>query len=124
MNDIMRKLTAKELEMLLILWKYGSATVRTINEEQNKSVETGYTSTLKIMQLMTDKGVLNRESKGRSHLYTSNIPEDKIQNHLYERYTQTTFGKSVMKLVLKALGNQKSSKEDLQEIKDYLNGLK
>lgn len=117
------KLTSKELEILLILWNFGSATVKTINEEQNKIDDVGYTSTLKIMQLMFDKGILSREPQGKGHVYSSNIPEDEIQKFLLNKYTKTTSGKSAMKLVLQALGNQEESKDDLIEIKNYLNNL-
>ena len=117
------KLTSKELEILLILWNYGSATVKTINEEQNKIDDVGYTSTLKIMQLMYDKGILSREPKGKGHVYSSNISEDEIQNFLIKKYTKTTSGKSAMKLVLQALGNQEVLKDDLLEIKNYLDKL-
>jgi predicted transcriptional regulator len=75
------------------------------------------------MQLMFDKGILSREPKGKGHVYSSTIPEDEIQNYLLKKYTKTTSGKSAMKLVLQALGNQKESEEDLIEIKNYLNKL-
>jgi predicted transcriptional regulator len=117
------KLTSKELEILLILWNYGSTTVKTINEEQNKIDVVGYTTTLKIMQLMFDKGILSRETKGKGHVYSSTISEDKIQQFLFKKYTKTTSGKSAMKLVLKALGNLEESEDDLLEIKNYLNNL-
>lgn len=117
------KLTGKELEILLILWNYGSATVKTINEEQNKIDDVGYTTTLKIMQLMYEKDILSRKSEGKGHVYSSNIPEDKIQKFLFAKYTKTTSGKSAMKLVLQALGNQEGSDEDLIEIKNYLKNL-
>ncbi len=117
------KLTSKELEILLILWNFGSATVKTINEEQNKIDDVGYTSTLKIMQLMYDKGILSRAPKGKGHIYSSNISEDEIQSFLLKKYTKTTSGKSAMKLVLQALGNQQESEDDLLEIKNYLNNL-
>ena len=117
------KLTSKELEILLILWNFGSATVKTINEEQNKIDDVGYTSTLKIMQLMFDKGILSREPKGKGHIYSSEISEDEIQSFLLKKYTRTTSGKSAMKLVLQALGNQQESEDDLLEIRNYLNKL-
>lgn len=117
------KLTSKELEILLILWNYGSATVKTINEEQNKIDDVGYTSTLKIMQLMYDKGILSREPKGKGHIYSSEISQNDIQSYLLKKYTKTTSGKSAMKLVLQALGNQQESVDDLLEIKNYLNNL-
>jgi predicted transcriptional regulator len=123
MKEQIEKLTSKELEILLILWNYGTATVKTINEEQNKIDDVGYTTTLKIMQLMYDKGILSREPKGKGHVYSSTIPEDEIQNFLLKKYTKTTSGKSAMKLVLQALGNQQAPEGDLLEIKNYLNNL-
>lgn len=123
MSEQINKLTAKELEILLILWNYGSATVKTINDEQNKIDNVGYTTTLKIMQLMYEKDILTREAKGKGHLYSSNIPEDEIQAFLLKKYTKTTSGKSAMKIVLQALGNQKESEDDLMEIKNYLKNL-
>lgn len=118
-----KKLTAKELEILLILWNFKKASVKTINEEQNKVDNVGYTTTLKLMQLMFEKNILTRELQGKSHLYRSNIPENEIQEYLLKKYTQTTSGKSAMKLVLKALGNQNNNENELQEIKDYLNNI-
>lgn len=123
MSGQIEKLTAKELEILLILWNYGSATVKTINDDQNKIDEVGYTTTLKLMQIMAEKGILRREVKGRSHIYRSNIPEDEIQGYLLQKYTRTTSGKSAMKLVLKALGHHEGNNEDLLEIKKYLKKL-
>ncbi len=123
MKNYIYKLTAKELEILLILWNFGEATVKTINDEQNKVDEVGYTTTLKLMQLMTEKGILERVTKGRSHIYFSNIPEKEMQEYVFKRYTKTTSGKSAMKLVLKAMGNHKGSDDDLKEIKDFLNNI-
>ncbi len=123
MGTRIEKLTSKELEILLILWNFGSATVKTINEEQNKIDDVGYTTTLKIMQLMYDKGFLSREPKGKGHVYSSKIPDDEIQSFLLKKYTRTTSGKSAMKLVLQALGNQQESEDDLLEIRNYLNKL-
>lgn len=123
MKSRIEKLTTKELEILLILWNYGSATVKTINEEQNKIDNVGYTTTLKIMQLMYEKEILIREVKGKGHLYCSSIPEEEIQQFLLKKYTKSTSGKSAMKIVLQALGNQEESEEDLNEIKNYLKNL-
>jgi len=123
MREQIDKLTAKELEILLILWNYGAASVKTINEEQNKIDKVGYTTTLKIMQLMYEKEILSREVEGKGHVYSSTIPEDEMQKFLLKKYTKTTSGKSAMKLVLQALGSQKESEDDLMEIKNYLKNL-
>ncbi|MBN1187311.1 MAG: BlaI/MecI/CopY family transcriptional regulator [Bacteroidales bacterium] len=120
---MIKKLTAKELEILLIIWNHKTATVKTVNEEQNKVDDVGYTTTLKLMQLMFEKGILTRKSEGKSHVYKANIDENEIQEFLLNRYTHTTFGKSAMKLVLKALGNEKADNDDLIEIKKYINNI-
>lgn len=122
-NRMIKKLTAKELEILLIIWNHKTATVKTVNEEQNKVDDVGYTTTLKLMQLMFEKGILTRKSEGKSHVYKANIDENEIQEFLLNRYTHTTFGKSAMKLVLKALGNEKADNDDLIEIKKYINNI-
>lgn len=123
MKNTIDKLTAKELEILLILWNFGEATVKTINDEQNKVDDVGYTTTLKLMQLMYEKGILERVTKGRSHIYYSNIPEKDMQEYIFKKYTKTTSGRSAMKLVLKALGNQDGNVDELLEIKEFLKKL-
>lgn len=117
------KPTEAELEILQVLWKHEPATVRFINDELNKSRVVGYTTTLKIMQLMTAKNLLSREEEGRKHLYTSLIKEAETQGALLDRFLATTFGGSAMKMVMQALGNHKTSKEELGKIKELIQSM-
>lgn len=119
----MNKPTEKELEILQVLWKNGVCTVRQVNEALSDDKEVGYTTTLKFLQIMHDKGLVSRQKEGKTHLYKAEISQDKTQNELIDQLLQTAFGGSAMKLVLQALGNQKSSKSELEEIKKYIDKL-
>jgi len=105
------------------LWKRGTCTVREVFEELSAIKEVGYTTVLKFMQIMHDKGLVSREKQGKTHFYKAEISQDKTQNQLIDQLLQTAFGGSAMKMVLQALGNQKSSKKDLEEIKQYIEKL-
>ena len=116
--------TESELEILEILWQKGSATVRQVNEyliKNGKNV--GYTTTLKMMQIMTEKGLLSREMFGRTHLYRPLIQASATRNALIERMAEIAFGGSAMKVVLQALGNNKATPEELREIRDLIDKL-
>ncbi|MDX5348967.1 MAG: BlaI/MecI/CopY family transcriptional regulator [Hymenobacteraceae bacterium] len=117
------KPTDAELEILQILWQHGPATVRFINDELNKTKETGYTTTLKIMQIMYEKGMLDREEAGRSHIYRALLSEENTQKQLLNKFLDTTFRGSAMKLVMQALGNHKTTADELNEIRNLLNKL-
>ena len=117
------KPTEAELEILQVLWKHEPATVRLVNEELNKKRKVGYTTTLKIMQLMTGKKMVAREGQGRKHLYTSLIKEKETQEVLLDKFLSTAFGGSAMKLVMQALGNHKTSKDELKKIKDLIDTI-
>ena len=110
--------TDSELEILEILWEAGSATVRQVNEKlESKGRNVGYTTTLKMMQIMTEKGLLDREMEGRYHVYHPLIQAGTARNALIDRVVNAAFGGSAMKMVLQALGNHKTSEEELEEIK-------
>jgi predicted transcriptional regulator len=116
--------TESELEILEILWQTGSATVRQVNEElEYKGKNVGYTTTLKMMQIMTEKGLLSREMKGRTHIYSALIQAAATRNALIDRMANTAFGGSAMKMVLQALGNNKATPEELREIRDLIDKL-
>ena len=117
------KPTEAELEILQVLWKNEPSTVRFVNEELNKKRRIGYTTTLKIMQLMFSKDMLERVEAGRKHLYTSIIKEKETQNVLLDKFLNTTFGGSAMKLVMQALGNHSTSKDELDQIKDLIESI-
>lgn len=117
------KPTDAELEILSVLWRYGPSTVRFVNEKLNERREVGYTTTLKILQIMSEKGMVSREMDGRTHIYTAIISEEETQDKLINKLLMTAFGGSAQKLVMQALGNHKSSKEELQAIKDLIKKL-
>lgn len=114
------KPTESELEILNILWERGASTVREVHEELEKHKEAGYTTTLKIMQIMHEKGLLKRDESSKSHVYTANISQETTQGQLVKRMIDNVFNGSAARLVMQALGNHKPSKKELSEIKKYL----
>ena len=114
------KPTASELEVLQILWENGPSTVKSVNDELNNNKNVGYTTTLKIMQIMHEKGLLDREKSGRSHIYKPVPQKDETQNVLLEKILETAFAGSASKLIMQALGRSKTSKKEIEEIKEYL----
>ena len=121
--DKQLKPTEAELEILQILWSNKRATVRQVNDELLKHKEVGYTTTLKIMQIMHEKGMVTRVEEGRYHVYKACIEEQSTQNLLLSRFIDRTFMGSASKLVMQALGNQTVSKDELDEIKELLKTL-
>jgi len=117
------KPTEKELEILQVLWKEGAATVRQINDELSREREVGYTTTLKFLQIMHEKGLVSRERSGKTHIYEAAISESKAQQHLVNDLLDNAFRGSAMKLVMGALGSRKSSKKELDELRRYLDDL-
>lgn len=114
-NEI--KPTEGELEILQILWASGPVSVRFVNDKLNESREVGYTTTLKIMQIMADKGLVKRNTESRTHIYEAHINEEATQKQLLKKFVNSTFRGSAMKMVVQALGNHQASEEELQEIK-------
>ena len=113
--------TDSELEILEILWETGTATVREVNEElERKGRNVGYTTTLKMMQIMTEKGLLDREMEGRTHVYLPLLQARAARNAMIDRVANAAFGGSAMKLVLQALGNHKATPDELREIKTLI----
>ncbi len=117
------KPTEKELEILQVLWAHGPSTVRTVNERLASHREIGYTTTLKLMQIMFDKGLVSRKKDGKTHIYAAEVSEEKTQKQLMDQLLDTAFKGSAMKLVMHALGNEKTSKKELEEIRNYLDKL-
>jgi len=114
------KPTDSELEILNILWEKGSGTVRDVHEELEKNKDAGYTTTLKLMQIMNEKGLLKRDTTARTHIYKAAIPQGQIQGQLMKRFIETVFNGSATDMVLQALGNHKADKKELDKIKEYL----
>ncbi len=115
--------TDSELEILNILWANGPNNVRFINEKLNQKREVGYTTTLKIMQLMFEKGLITRDDSNKTHIYKSNIKEGKTKQSLLQNFVQNTFNGSMKALVVEALGEGSSSKEELDEIKRFIKSI-
>lgn len=118
------KPTESELEILQVLWEKGTASVRDVHEELAKTKEVGYTTTLKLMQIMFEKGLVKRDATFKTHIYEPAVSRDKTQKHLLNKMIDTLFGGSPTQLVLQALGNHKASTEELEEIQQLLNNLK
>lgn len=117
------KPTESELEILQLLWQNGPSTVRQVHDELTKIKDSGYTTTLKLMQIMFEKGLVSRTDEGRYHLYKAEVGEAETQNSLLGKFVDATFRGSAMKMVMQALGNHKASKEELDEIKRLIEKL-
>jgi len=118
------KPTESELEILQILWLRGIATVREVHEELANSKDVGYTTTLKLMQIMHEKGLVKRDESMRTHVYQSAVNKERTQKHLLSKMITSLFGGSSTQLVLQALGEAKTSQEELEQIQALLNNLK
>ncbi|WP_128543769.1 BlaI/MecI/CopY family transcriptional regulator [Larkinella soli] len=118
------KPTESELEILQVLWEKGPSTVRQVNEQLNQAKEVGYTTTLKLMQIMHEKAILSRTEEGRYHVYEALLSEEETQKHLIDRFVDTAFRGSAMKLVMQALGNSKATPQELDELKRLIDQLK
>ena len=124
-EDLSKKMepTKAELEVLHILWAHGPSTVRFVNDKLNELRDINYTSTLKVMQIMADKGILRRDESTMKHVYHPVEEEQKTQEHLLDKFVQSVYQGSTGKLVLQVLGNKKTSKEDIESIREILNRL-
>ena len=118
--------TRSELEILQVLWYKGIASVREVHEELSKTKDAGYTTTLKLMQIMHEKGIVKRDESMRTHVYQSAVNKENTQKHLLSKMIDSLFGGSSTQLVLQALGSrdQKVSEEELTQIQTLLDNLK
>lgn len=114
------KPTEAELEILTLLWDHGPMTVKSVNDLINKQKDTGYTTTLKIMQIMFEKKLLNRIKLGRSHTYEAVVKKDDAQGMLIEKILETAFSGSASKLVMQAIGREKTTQNEIDEIKTFI----
>jgi len=115
--------TKAELEILQVLWETGPSTVRDVNNELLKQKDVNYTTTLKLMQIMADKGILVRDESQMKHIYTVAEAEEKTKQHLLDKFIDSMYKGSASKLVMQLVGNKKTSQQELQEIKDLLKKL-
>ena len=114
------KATESELEILNILWASGQATVRKVHEQLALKKDAGYTTTLKLMQIMLEKQLVSRDVAGKSHIYTAAVNQEQAQGQIVQRVIDTVFNGSAMQMVMQALGNHKASKAELELIRKYL----
>lgn len=115
--------TESELEILTILWERGASTVREVHEILEKQKEAGYTTTLKLMQIMHEKGLLQRDASAKTHIYEAAVPREETQAQLLKKMIDTVFSGSASQLVMQALGGHRSSQEELDRIREYLNEI-
>jgi predicted transcriptional regulator len=108
--------TAGELAILRVLWARGPSTVREVHEALAASRETGYTTTLKLMQIMADKGLVTRDDSARTHVYKARASEARTRRQLVSELIERAFGGSAAALVMQALSTQPASTEELDEI--------
>ena len=118
------KPTEGELEILQVLWEKGNATVREVHETILQTKDAGYTTTLKLMQIMFEKGLVKRDDSSKTHIYKANISKEKTQNQFVGKMIAGLFGGSSTQLVMQALGNHVPNKEELDEIQQLIDNLK
>ncbi|WP_194777059.1 BlaI/MecI/CopY family transcriptional regulator [Pararhodonellum marinum] len=117
------KPTESELEILSILWQLKQATVREIHEKLAENKDTGYTTTLKTMQIMHTKGLLNRNEQNRTHIYFPALDKKDTQQTLVKNFLGAAFAGSAKNLVMQALGQGNPSREEIEEIRAFLDEL-
>ena len=117
------KPTVKELEILQVMWEKDAISVKEVHEALGGDKQNGYTTILKFMQIMYEKGLVTRQKSGKLHLYRAVPSLESTQKQMINRMIDTVFQGSAAQLIMSALGNSKSSREELQEIKKYLEKL-
>lgn len=122
-NIINQEPTKSELEILQVLWELGPSTVRSVNDKLNEKRSLNYTSTLKLMQIMLEKGILKRDEGQMKHIYQPVEEEQKTKGFILDRFVKTLFNGSPANLMMQLLGNSKTSKEELDEMKEILKKL-
>ena len=118
------KPTESELEILAVLWANKNASVRTVHEELAKTKEAGYTTTLKLMQIMHEKGLVTRNTDSKTHIYTPAIDKQKTQMQIVNKMITNLFAGSPAEMVLQALGGNKTTSAELQKIEELIETLK
>ena len=115
--------TDRELAILGVLWQRGPSTVREVHDSLNADSETGYTTTLKLMQIMAEKGLLSRKDAGRQHIYRPAVSQEKTQKEVVGEMLEKVFAGSAEKLVMRALSARKVSPEELKRIREMLDEM-
>jgi BlaI family transcriptional regulator, penicillinase repressor len=120
MAELRARPTDAELAILQVLWDRGPSTVRQVFEALADARETGYTTTLKLMQIMSEKGLVRRDESARTHVYAAAVSRDKTQQHLVRDLLDRAFGGSAATLVMQALSSQPTSAEERREIEQLI----
>jgi len=115
--------TPAELEILRVLWDRGPSTVRDVHETLERDRPTGYTTVLKLMQIMTDKALVTRDERARAHVYAARVPASDTQRQLVRDLLDRAFGGSALKLVMHALSARKASPAEIARIRHMLDEM-
>ena len=116
--------TRAQLEILQVLWKQGPSTVRLVNDQLNQQKEAlSYTSTLKLMQIMHEKGMLKRDESSMTHIYSANLEEQKTKGVVLKKFVDAMYNGSVKNLMLELMGNETTTNKEWETIKELLNKL-
>lgn len=118
-----KKPTGAELKILKVLWQSGSASVRDVHNVLAEQQDVFYTTTLKTMQVMVTKGLLNRDTSQRSHIYSPAVKRSNIEKNMVDSLLNSVFNGSTARLIVSAIGNSKPSPEELAEIKSLIDKL-
>jgi BlaI family transcriptional regulator, penicillinase repressor len=116
--------TEAELAILRVLWDRGPSTVRQVNDVLSAARETGYTTTLKLLQIMSDKGLVTRDERDRTHVYAARLSQSQTQRQLVSDLVDRAFGGSATALVLQALNAHPASESELSEIQRLIDDYK
>ena len=120
MAEFRARPTDAELAILQVLWDRGPSTVRQVFETLADARETGYTTTLKLMQIMSEKGLVKRDESARTHIYAARVSRDKTQQHLVRDLLDRAFGGSAATLVMQALSSHPTSAEERRDIEQLI----
>ena len=120
---ILPRPTDAELAILRVLWLRGPSTVREVLEEMSQERPTGYTTVLKMLQIMTEKGLVRRDESERTHVYEARLTEEQTQQQLVGDLLDRAFGGSAQKMVMQALAARQSSPEELAQIRQLLSDM-
>ena len=115
--------TAGELAILRVLWARGPSTVRDVHAELDRERPTGYTTALKLLQIMTEKGLVTRDESARAHVYAPAVEESQTQRRLVRELLDRAFGGSAAKLVMHALAGRRASRDEIASIRRLLDQL-
>ncbi|NUR54074.1 MAG: BlaI/MecI/CopY family transcriptional regulator [Acidobacteria bacterium] len=116
--------TDAELSILRVLWERGPSTVRQVHDVLGRERPTAYTTALKLLQIMTEKGLVERDERDRTHVYRARLTEEQTQRQLVRDLLDRAFGGSAAKLVLQALASRRASPDELREIRRILDNAR